>query len=277
MWRDSICAKLAQIGRPDLANPLDECHRERSVRLCVGCRGARVFWNRCELKHCPICAERLANERRKAVEWWLHEIKQPKHVVLTARNTEDFCEAYLKWFKDQFGKLRRSKLAKNWRGGMYSIEVTWKREGAHVHLHALIDAHWIDAAALARKWGELMGQDFAIVKVKDARDRSYLGEVAKYVVKGSEMATWQPERVARFIDAISNVRMFGVFGTLYGKRTELKEWLDTIREMRNVCDCGCRQFRILDEQSYEWEQVTRELAIPPPPTRPAPDRQLGLV
>lgn len=266
MWRDSIVTRLRGVGAEHLAQPLANCHQERSVRVCCRCKTPRIFWNRCELKHCPICAERLAKERRQTVEWWTRSIKQPKHVVLTARNTEDFSETYLRWFKEQFAKLRRRKLCSNWRGGFYSIEVTWKKEGAHVHLHALVDAKWIDAPTLAKVWGELMGQDFAIVKVKDARATDYLAEVTKYVAKGSEIATWPGEKMARFIEAIQDVRMFGVFGCLFKQRAQLRDFLKLLHSMRNVCSCGCRKFYV--ECADHWEALEEirlsEHARPPP-------------
>lgn len=266
MWRDSIVTRLKSVGRNDLAVKLNTCHQERSVRVCSGCKSARIFWNRCELKWCPICAERLARERREAIEWWVAEVRQPKHVVLTAKNTDNFSKEYVQWFKGQFAKLRRSSFAKNWRGGFYSLEATWT-DDAHLHLHALVDAKWIDAGELARLWGALMGQDFAIVMVRDARDHSYLGEVAKYVVKGSELAKWSGDKLARFIDAITGVRMFGVFGTLYSKRTEMREFLDAVRAGRVRCECGCSSYEVHD--AHCWEIVTGQTSpsiasIPPP-------------
>jgi len=272
MWRDTLVARVREVGRGHLVEHLDLCHRETSVRVCCGCNGTRIFWNRCELKFCPICAERLARERRETVEAWTRQIRQPKHVVLTVRNSTDISTAYLKRFKLNFARLRRTKFCSNWLGGFYSIECTWtKNDGFHVHLHALVNARWIDAVELSKTWGRLVGQDFAIVKVKDARSKSYLQEVAKYVVKGSELAQWDGNHIADFIEAIDGVRMFGVFGDLYKLRKEIREWLDTVHNLRNVCECGCRNFRVMDERCWEFEEIQRELACALSPPR-TPER-----
>lgn len=278
LWRDSICARLREAKHHEIAEKLEACHQEKSVRICTNCKTPRYFWNRCELKFCPICAERLAKERRETVEWWTRSIRQPKHLVLTARNTHDLSREYLRWFKHQFAKLRARKVCANWRGGFYSIEVTWKSEGAHVHLHALVDTNWVDTTELAKVWGKLMGQDFAIVKVKDARGEDYLKEVTKYVVKGSELATWSAQRVATFIGAIQDVRMFGVFGTLFARRAELRDFLDDIRSCRNVCQCGCKSFQIHDAEHWEATEEIRisELDLPPPKAPTAQAAQLNL-
>jgi len=272
LWRDSMVARLIEAGRPELAQTLNGCHRERSVRVCNGCRSARMFWNRCELKHCPLCAQRLARERRELLEEWTKKLQQPKHVVLTARNTSAVTKEYLTFIKKAFARLRRTRFAANWLGGFYSIECTWSvQDGAHVHIHALIESRWIDSGELARTWGKCVGQDFAVVKVKDCRDASYLQEVSKYVAKGSELASWSGQMLAQFIDAIQNTRMFGVFGNLYGMRTEMREFLDSLQSARNVCECGCREFRILNEEEWQWSEIEHEIAIaprPPPLTEP---------
>jgi Replication protein len=228
------------------------------------------FYNRCDRLWCPLCTPRLGRERKKSVEWWTQEITQPKHVVLTARNSADLTRETVRAFKAAFARLRRSKFAKNWRGGFYSLETTNEGRGWHLHLHALIDARYIDARQLAIEWARCIGQDFAIVKVKDARDRSYLQEVTKYVVKGSDLAKWTGQEIAMLVDSFTGVRTFGVFGTLYGKRTEFREWIDALQLQSRACQCGCRNFRLLTENELLALDLTHDetrackLDIPPP-------------
>jgi len=239
-----------------------------------------MFFNRCEQKFCPICAARLARERRETVEWWTKQIPQPKHVVLTTRNSETLSREKVRAFKAAFAKLRRQKFARNWLGGFYSLEVTNEGRGWHLHLHALINARFIPADVLAREWGKLVGQEFAIVKVKDCRDRSYLGEVTKYAVKGQQLAGWSGPDIATLFDAFERVNCFGTFGALFKLRAEFREHLDAIQSEPAACPCGCTTFRILDESSFEFEECRREIdAAPRPPPRcgvtPVP-RNVGL-
>jgi hypothetical protein len=277
LWRAStthkmsVVAKLASIGREDLAGKLRECHTIETCRVCDGCRRVTVFFNRCERHYCPECAPRLARERRESVGWWASEIREPKHVVLTVRNTERLTKDYVQWFKQCFGKLRRRKFARGWRGGFYRLEVTLERKGWHLHLHALVDAGWIAGGTLAEEWAEVVGQDVAIVKVKDVHSKEYLAEVTKYTVKGSQMAGWEPEEIAEFIDAFDGVKTFGVFGSLYGKRTEYREWLDSLQGELPKCPCGCEKFSILSPDELAWQNLRREVearsgrtSVPPP-------------
>lgn len=255
----SVASKLRSIGRLDLCLPLEICHTEQSFALCTGCRKVSAFYNRCERHYCPACQPRLARERRESVEWWAKQIREPKHVVLTVRNSEVLTKLYVKTFKQCFNRLRRSKFAQSWRGGFYRLEVTNEGRGWHLHLHALIDAGWISQNGLAEAWAKIIGQDIAIVHVRDVHSRDYLSEVTKYTVKGSQLAGWEPLKIAEFIEALQGVRSFGVFGDLYGKRTEWAEWIAGIQADGHKCECGCDHFRILSEKELEWENVQREL------------------
>lgn len=250
--KETIIRKLLQAARPALAEPLQRCHTQATVKLCTGCRATKVFYNRCEVFYCPLCAKRLANDRRKSVEWWTAHVSQPKHVVLTARNTQEFTSETVRRFKAAWAKLRRRSFAKSWRGGFYSLEVTNEGKGWHLHLHALIDANWIDSGRLAREWADCVGQDFAIVKVKDAREGDYLRELCKYIVDGNQVAAWSPEDVRSYVEAFKGQRTFGVFGVLYKLRKEHRAFLDDVQADKHACECGCTAFRLFSEAEWEW-------------------------
>ena len=270
IFSESIVAKLDTCGRNDLADQIRDCHSIATYKRCNGCSALSKFYNRCDKLWCPLCTPRLARERRESVEWWTNEVGQPKHVVLTARNSETLTKARVKEFKAAFARLRRLKLARNWRGGFYSLEVTNEGRGWHLHLHALIDCRFIDSGELAKAWAKCIGQDFAIVKVKDARDKSYLAEVTKYAVKGSQLASWTGDEIAMLVDSFTGVRTFGVFGSLFGERTKFREWLASVQDVKHECECGCSDFRLLSTAELLAEDLLPErksgrLSIPPPP------------
>jgi hypothetical protein len=250
--RQTIALKLHEAGRHEHADPLDECRTRSTHALCKCCASHRVFWNRCDLWYCPECQPRLQRERQREVEWWTQQTRQAKHVVLTARNTSTLSAAYIRGIKSAFARLRRSRFARAWKGGLWKLEVTNEGRGWHVHIHALIDAVWIDARELATRWGKLVGQDFAIVKVKDARGADYLHELTKYVVKGDQLSRWTGAEIATLIDAMEGNRSFGVFGTLYRQRAEWRAFLDTLQAEGMVCECGSTEWHFYDDNEWEW-------------------------
>lgn len=251
IFKFAIAAKLREAGEPHLAADLEHCHSELTYAKCNGCGSVSKFLNRCDRFYCPECTPRLSMERKRSVEWWTKEVVQPKHVVLTVRNFDNLTQQKVKWIKACFSKLRRTKFAHGWQGGFYSLEVTNEGKGWHLHIHALVDARWIDARELSITWNRVTKGEGNIVKVKDCRSKSYLQEVTKYAVKGSDLSKWTGFDIVTFIQAFSGVRTFGVFGSLYGKRTAFREWIKSLRDQKPLCKCGCNQISYYS--SVDWE------------------------
>jgi len=251
------------------AEKLENCHSHYTIAVCCNCNTVRKFPNRCDQGHCPECQPHLAHERKRQVEWWLPTLKQPKHVVLTVRNIPDLSRAHLTQLRSWFTNLRRRKRYQNWTGGFYSIEVTNEGRGWHLHIHALVEAKYIDRIQLSLDWNSVTNGMGRIVKVKDCRRESYLAEVTKYAVKGSQLAAWKPADIADFIRAFSGARTFGVFGALYGARTEFAEYIATLKAAKVGCSCGCDQVMYYSETDWMlkealWEPGPQRKAQPPP-------------
>jgi hypothetical protein len=114
------------------------------------------------------------------------------------------------------------------------------------------------------------------VDVRDCRQVNYLHEVTKYVAKGCQLAAWQPSELATFVRAFTGRRTFGVFGSLYGARTEFAEFIASIKLARPKCDCGSCNVTYYDEARFlELDLVPTSNSKPRPP--PVPDNQLQLI
>ena len=276
VFKVSVAAKLREIGQDAIAMTLDKCHTEWTVQICNDCTKTRRFPNRCDLSFCPECQPRLAGERKKAVEWWTKLIKQPKHIVLTLKNTRNITTGHVTELKRWFSRLRRRKFARTWRGGFWSIEVTNEGAGWHLHLHALVDAVWIDAGELARQWADVTGQIGRIVKVRDAREKNYLAEVTKYAVKGSQLAQWAPLDIEQFILAFGRQKTFGVFGDLFAARTRFADWIADLQTRKPKCECGSSNVRYMDECDFLAQPPPKKSASSPRPP-PFRDPQQELV
>lgn len=270
IWKFSVAAKLREAGWLDDAAKLEDCHSRKIMALCNGCQGVQVFRNRCDQFFCPECQPSLSRKRLESVKWWTSQITQPKHVVLTVRNIPDLTKAHVNEFKKWFTRLRHRKFCRGWVGGFYSLEITNEDNGWHLHLHCLVDARWIDARRLATEWAAVNGGCGHIVKVKDCRRKDYLAEVTKYAVKGSEIARWDRAKIVTFIEAFRGTKTFGVFGSLYGKRTEWREWIKSLRDGRTGCACGCDKVSYFDELAWEARSCvpTSQTVARPPPVDP---------
>lgn len=267
--KNTVAAKLRQAGLTELAATLEHCHTIPTYALCTNCGRHQRFMNRCDNFICPECAPRRSNDRKRAVQWWSARISQPKHVTLTVKNTVEITKGHVQEFKRWFKNLRRSKFCGNWQGGFYTIEITNEGKGWHLHIHCLVDAVWIDAIGLSSAWIKATNGMGRIVKVKSARCESYLKQVTKYLVKGNQLAAWSPSQLAEFYGAFDGLRTFGVFGSLYGKRTEFAEWFKAMRDQKPACKCGCRDQIIFSEFAWLSRDLTSNPVTEPRP--PPPD------
>lgn len=210
--RFSAAGRFRLAGLDALASRLEACGTTAGGLRCLNCGRSHPVHRRCNLRWCPECAWRISARRAQYVSAWASTTRQPKHVVLTSRNVRTLEPRRT---SDAFVRLRRQRPFQ-WRNGCRSLETTNEGRGWHVHIHALIDVRWIDPGELSRRWGRLMGQDYAIVCVKDARLDTYLAELAKYAAKPTQVAAWPPDELRQFVEAHEKVRVFSTFGSARG-------------------------------------------------------------
>jgi hypothetical protein len=162
-----------------------------------------------------------------------------KHVVLTQRNFPTLTHGIIQRSRSNLLKLRRRLITARVFGGCASLEFTNEATGWHMHWHLLLHTRFICANCLAYEWGQLCGQSFAIVKVLPVDDRSYVQEVCKYAVKGSEIARWSGEQVKEFVESQRKIRMFSVFGTFAKVASLARAAVEVDKVRPEPCECGC--------------------------------------
>jgi hypothetical protein len=119
---------------------------------------------------------------------------------------------------------------------------------------------WLDIREVAKTWGSLVGQEFAICKIMDIRNREYVQEVSKYVVEGSELAKWPAEQAHEFVRAVRGLRFFFSFGSMSKLAPAIRRELAALRPPSPVCECGCGEFIYEDEQqalAHELKELNR--------------------
>ena len=235
------------------------CGHEHVYLSCKQCGKEHVYDYRCGIKWCPRCQVRISNKRRDLIELWAAKITQPKHLVLTQKNFEILTRRRFRELSLACARLRRSKCFANVSGGCVSTEVTKEDHGWHLHTHWLINARWLDMEKVSVRWGKLVGQKFAIVKIKDVRNREYLQEVCKYAVKGDELAKWSPDEILQFVSAVRGIRMFASFGSLRELAPKIRAELGAMNPLPRICSCGCEDFSFQDEANHCWEQAQQAI------------------
>lgn len=258
IWHESVRSKLAgYLGTAQFRN-FSKCGKEQLFRTCRECGDWSALSYRCSVKWCPRCNWMITRKRAQLLKVWSSHIGQPKHVVLTQKNFPIMTRSKLREHQKNLARLRKQKVFADVRGGCVSVEITNSGEGWHLHSHWFVDARWVDAAALAIAWGKLVGQEFGIVKVQDARAKDYAREVAKYVVKGNELASWPADHVLQFVTAVRGVRFFFTFGSMTKLRKAVEAEVKFTKPDKFKCKCGCGAFRFEDEAGSIMNQIRKE-------------------
>ena len=152
--------------------------------------------------------------------------------------------------------MRRCKFASNWQAGLWRMEVTNEGKGWHIHIHALIEARYIDSFKLSLYWNKYTHDRGYIVKVRDCRDTNYIHEVTKYTVKPSQLSTWTPEQIAEYCDAFNHERTFGTFGDLFKLHAAHAQFVREALNGVQICECGCSDWVYMSDQNYAWYLAT---------------------
>ena len=254
-FHETIRAKLDGLWDCSQFWNFSKCGHEKIYRTCKSCGDTQEFPYRCSLKFCPRCQWWITERRRRLIAKWSSRITQPKHLVLTQQNFPILTRKRFSEHTKALAKMRRSKCFATVRGGCVSVEVTNESRGWHVHSHWLIDCRWLDMPEVSKTWAKLVGQTFAIVKIKDARARDYLQEVSKYVCEGSELAGWPAEQILEFVTAIRGRRFFFPFGSLFQEGRAIRAKLKAENSQSTTCDCGCCDFRFEDEITATLREI----------------------
>lgn len=248
-FHETIRSKLEGLCETNQFANFSRCGLEDIYRTCKSCGAVETIQYRCSLKWCPRCQWWLTERRKKILALWASRVTQPKHLVLTQKNFPVLTGKKLRAHTRALARMRRSKSFKSVKGGCVSVEMTNENRGWHLHSHWLLDARWLDMKAVSTTWGKLVGQEFAVCKIMDVRERDYLQEVTKYVVTGSEMARWDANQIHEFVTAVRGRRFFFAFGSLFKQGPAVRAELRGQAAPTGECECGCNQFRWQDELS----------------------------
>ena len=240
-WQ-TIVNKLDGLWESTQYENLKRCGQEKIYRTCKCCGELEEFSYRCSLKFCPRCQWTISKEREKKIRVWAAHVKQPKHLVLTQRNFPILTRSKLREHLKNLQRFRRTKLFSSVKGGCVSVEITNEGRGWHLHSHWLCDVRFLDIVEISKTWGDITGQEFGICYIKDVRDKSFVQELLKYLVKGSELANWPAEQILEMVTAIRGTRFFFSFGSLFKQGKEIREQLKFMQKPKAKCDCGNTDF-----------------------------------
>lgn len=231
---------------------------------------------------CSFCAARRGS---KYVQRYLDRLKtvmqgnphlKPVMLTLTTVNGDDLEERFTHFMKSLRKLLKKRRNAKQGVtatelekavAGVYSVEVTNKGKGWHVHLHAvlLIDA-WIDREELSREWQAVTGDGSKILDVRllakgaDVLDASgdispklveAFAEVFKYALKfsdldhGDRLHAWETMRGKRLVGS------WGAFRGVKPPEGVLDDLLDDLPFIRLIYRFSGQSYDLTSTRDFD--------------------------
>ena len=201
---------------------------------------------------------------------------KPVMLTLTTVNGNDLEERFTHFMKSLRKLLKKRRNAKQGVtatelekavAGVYSVEVTNKGKGWHVHLHAvlLIDA-WIDREELSREWQAVTGDGSKILDVRllakgaDVLDASgeispklveAFAEVFKYALKfsdldhGDRLHAWETMRGKRLVGS------WGAFRGVKPPEGVLDDLLDDLPFIRLIYRFSGQSYDLTSARDFD--------------------------
>jgi len=153
----------------------------------------------CGSRLCPFCSRRLAAERVADYALMAKAMKDPRFLTLSGPLIPygSGLKRAVQRRRKSIKALITSKVFADVTGGIYSFEITMRKNGFNLHTHLLVDASWIEnrkghSTTLEETWKRLLthkGEPVdpsqrVVVWVQRATDK-VLNESLKYTVKGA--------------------------------------------------------------------------------------------
>lgn len=174
--------------------------------------GPCLIVEQCHNRACPECARIKAKKHQHHITERLKTWRSPKLITLTLAPRNEPLRDTITRIIRAFNRLRQRAVWKQLvSGGIYVVEITRhpKREHWHVHIHALIDAKFLDQRWLSEQWHSITGDSY-IVDIRRA-DQGAPKYISKYVQKHSEQALEEWE-MWPFYEELRGKRLIGAFG-----------------------------------------------------------------
>lgn len=208
-------------------------HSFRSL-YCSSCGYVLSVPIYCRNRFCPTCSADRTAKIRERLRLYLRSLNSPpgysvKFLTLTIP-PQDSPRESARVLVSSFRRLRKRSF---WRshvsGGAFVLEASFRNPGFHIHIHAVVDAKYMDYNLLLAEWMAVSpGRGVYIRRIPHNAAVNYL---TKYLTKSTLPEAVQPE----LSSALKDFRLFQLFGLWHGNLPALKRRRYNCPECGNLC------------------------------------------
>lgn len=233
-----VAEAFLQAGEFEIAQHLRDCQETSRQCICTCCGHVFYIEDRCRQRTCPLCSYSSSIKRAEWIKRMLHGMKFPKLLTLTIRRTKDDPRDVIDRLRGLFNELREDACFAKVKGGCYQIELKWRGDGWHVHMHVMMDCPFMPRQLIYSAWRRITGQDVVNIDIKAATTDAEIAYVAKYAAKSADYEGDIPQVVAWW-KATKGKRLFAGFGEWYHKEPPEAEDDENSFEPHFLCpSCG---------------------------------------
>jgi hypothetical protein len=192
---------------------------ERGVDAAVGA------FRRLRQRRIPTEGETVREGERK--EWhWYHDGGDEPATGWKASLLRNGKQSAVRRFQQKYvSQGRQIPFDEIVKGGVYGVDIKQKGpDEFNIHIHALMDAHWIPQVALSAEWEQITGDPVVdIRRIYGRADDDFedaLMETAAYAAKPPEFETLEDE--IEFVQTMKGRRFVQSFGSLHGNVPDLE-------------------------------------------------------
>lgn len=223
-------------GMPEMASHLRDCQEISRQCICLECGEAFYIPDRCRQRTCPLCSYAESKTRGAWIVRMLGAMKFPKLLTLTIVRTDRDPGDVIDYLRSCFNELRKEKFFEKVKGGAYQIELKWRGDGWHIHLHAMLDCPYLPKQWIFTAWCKITGQSYANIDIKAAKTEAEQVYVAKYAAKAADYEGDIPQVVAWYL-ATKGKRLFTTFGAWYNREPPAETHDENWQPFKFVCPC----------------------------------------
>jgi len=217
--KHAYAESFRRAGLDGVADKLKDCQEIQVLALCQNCGKGWWIIEKCRQRVCPLCSYEVSKERSKYILAITRKMKYPKLLTFTMPLWQDDPHDGIKYLREAWNKLRRTKLMESVRGGCYSIELKVKDEGYHIHMHALVDSDYLPYQKVFSEWRRILDIEHVEIDIRCAENQKAREYVAKYTAKAAGYDTNETAIVKWYL-ATKGERLFATFGAWYNAKLE---------------------------------------------------------
>lgn len=246
-----VADAFQRAGRFEMAQHLRDCQEMNRQVICTNCGNVHYVEDKCKQRTCPLCSFRESRRRGDWIERLCSSMKFPKLLTLTMPRWRGIPGEGIDTLRERWNRFREMPVMRTCKGGCYQIELKPKKDGWHIHLHAILDAPFLPYQHIFRDWCSVNGAEFLSVDIRAGDTPEAQHYISKYAAKAADYEG-EIDQVVQWYDATKGKRLFAGFGEWYNREPAADTHDESWNSHPYTCPCCGGVETIIGGECVRW-------------------------